>query len=111
MSKLLNQGAWSTTVSIFCVGGMIGGLLSGQVADVFGRRGGMLLNNIFAFVGAALLGCSKVVDAWPILVLGRLVIGFNCGEICNNHHKCNWKTGLSQLFPLIARFFPNETFP
>ena len=51
---------WSIAVSIFCVGGMVGGLISGFVADRFGRRGGMLFNNAFALVAAALLGFSKV---------------------------------------------------
>ena len=37
------------------------------------------MNNFFALVAAALLGLAKMTDLWYLLVLGRLVIGFNCG--------------------------------
>jgi SP family facilitated glucose transporter-like MFS transporter 1 len=74
--------AWSVTVAIFAVGGMIGGLLSGWLADTWGRKGGMLLNNIVALIAAALMGSAKYAGAYPLLIAGRLVIGFNSG-MCN----------------------------
>ncbi|CAI4226279.1 unnamed protein product [Auanema sp. JU1783] len=71
--------AWSVAVAIFAVGGMAGGLLSGWLADKVGRKGGLLYNNLFAFIAAALMGLSKSVGAYPMIILGRLFIGFNCG--------------------------------
>jgi len=59
---------------------MAGGLASGWLADTMGRKGGMLLNNVFALLGAALLGSAKYFDMYYLLILGRIVIGFNCGE-------------------------------
>lgn len=85
----------SVAVSVFAVGGMAGGLLSGWLADKViitfnhvnektqhfqvGRKGGLLYNNIFAFIAAALMGLAKSVGAYPLIILGRLFIGFNCG--------------------------------
>lgn len=43
------------------------------------RKGGLLLNNVFAFIAAALMGFSKVVGTYWLLILGRFVIGFNAG--------------------------------
>ncbi|XP_028162122.1 solute carrier family 2, facilitated glucose transporter member 1-like [Ostrinia furnacalis] len=70
---------WSIAVSIYCVGGMIGGLLTGFVADRFGRKRGLLLNNIFVFIGAALEGSAKAANSAEMLIVGRLVIGVNNG--------------------------------
>lgn len=79
LSKERVDFIWSVAVSIFCVGGMVGGLISGFVADRFGRRGGMLINNFFALVAAALLGFSKLSGSYYLVILGRLVVGFNSG--------------------------------
>ncbi|EFO99132.1 hypothetical protein GCK72_008039 [Caenorhabditis remanei] len=71
--------AWSVAVSVFAVGGMAGGLLSGWLADKVGRRGALFYNNILALAAAALMGLAKSVGAYPMIILGRLIIGFNCG--------------------------------
>ncbi|KAK6039681.1 transporter, major facilitator family protein, partial [Cooperia oncophora] len=67
---------------MFAVGGMFGGLISGWLADKVGRRGGLLYNNLLAFVAAALMGLAKPGGAYPMIVLGRLFIGFYCGLTC-----------------------------
>lgn len=73
---------WSVAVSMFAVGGMFGGLISGWIADKVGRRGGLLYNNLFAFVAAAMMGLAKPIGVYPLIVLGRLIIGFYCGLTC-----------------------------
>ncbi|KPJ05347.1 Solute carrier family 2, facilitated glucose transporter member 3 [Papilio xuthus] len=70
---------YSVTVSIYCVGGMIGGILTGFIADRFGRKLGLLLNNGLVFLGAAFEGCSKVANSAELLIIGRLLIGINSG--------------------------------
>lgn len=71
--------AWSVSVGIFAIGGMIGGLLSGTLADKMGRKGALLFNNIFAFLAAAFMSLAKYTDYYYLFPLGRLVIGFSCG--------------------------------
>ncbi|XP_045508952.1 solute carrier family 2, facilitated glucose transporter member 1-like isoform X1 [Colias croceus] len=70
---------WSITVAIYCVGGMIGGVITGFVADRFGRKGGLLWNNILVFIATALEGLSKLAQSSEMLIVGRLVIGINNG--------------------------------
>ena len=51
---------FSIIVSIYCIGGMIGGLMTAFAAEKFGRKGGLLFNNVFAVIAACLMGFSKV---------------------------------------------------
>ena len=53
---------WAVAVSIFCFGGMIGGLSTGFVAEKFGRKGGLLVSNALVVLSAALQGKSKSID-------------------------------------------------
>lgn len=70
---------YSIFVSIFCVGGMMGGLLTAFVAERFGRKGGLLLNNVFVFFAALFMGCSKVARSYEMLIIGRFFVGINSG--------------------------------
>nr|XP_054768427.1 solute carrier family 2, facilitated glucose transporter member 1-like [Lytechinus pictus] len=70
---------WSTAVAIFAVGGMVGSLSAGFFANYLGRKKSMLANNLIAFVGAALMGFSQMAASYEMLIIGRLIIGINCG--------------------------------
>ncbi|XP_046435446.1 glucose transporter type 1 isoform X2 [Neodiprion pinetum] len=70
---------YSVAVSIFAIGGMLGGFSGGMIANRFGRKGGLLLNNVLGIVGACLMGCTKIANSYEILFLGRFIIGVNCG--------------------------------
>lgn len=70
----------SIAVSIFAIGGMLGGFSGGWMANRFGRKGGLLLNNVLGIAGACLMGFTKISHSYEILFLGRFIIGLNCGK-------------------------------
>ncbi|KAG7480894.1 hypothetical protein MATL_G00061130 [Megalops atlanticus] len=70
---------WSTIVSIFTLGGLIGSSVGGTLAIKFGRKGALLVNNIFAFLAALFLGLSHPTGLFELLILGRLLSGINAG--------------------------------
>lgn len=79
MTKAEVTAVWSLVVSIFCVGGMIGGSSVGLISSRLGRKGGLLLNNVLMIVGGGLMLCSKYADSYEMLIAGRFFIGVNAG--------------------------------
>ncbi|KAG1661111.1 Glucose transporter type 1 [Nymphon striatum] len=69
----------SVVVSIFAIGGMIGGFTGGFIANKFGRKRGLMLNQFAGIVGAVLMGFSKHSRSFEMLIIGRFFIGYNCG--------------------------------
>lgn len=70
---------FSVIVAIFGVGGCIGGISNGFLADKFGRKTCLLFNNILAIIGALLMGLSKAAGSYEMIIIGRFFIGLNCG--------------------------------
>nr|CAH7753756.1 unnamed protein product [Callosobruchus chinensis] len=70
---------YSIAVSIFAIGGMLGGFGGGMVANKFGRKGGLLLNNVLGIGGGVLMWCTKLAHSYEMLFFGRFIIGVNCG--------------------------------
>ena len=44
------------------------------------RKGGPQFNNIIGILGAAAMGFAKFSESYELLILGRFLIGVNCGE-------------------------------
>ncbi|KAI8126004.1 Glucose transporter type 1 [Lucilia cuprina] len=81
ISEEFIQQLYSVAVSIFAImtGGMLGGFSGGWMANRFGRKGGLLLNNVLGITGGCLMGFTKVSHSYEMLFLGRFIIGVNCG--------------------------------
>ncbi|XP_006873158.1 PREDICTED: solute carrier family 2, facilitated glucose transporter member 7 [Chrysochloris asiatica] len=70
---------WSCTVSMFPLGGLLGSLIVGLLVDKCGRKGTLLINNVFAIVPAILMGVSKVAKAFELIIFSRVVLGICAG--------------------------------
>lgn len=79
ITEILRDLIWSLTVSIFAVGGMIGGIVAPMVANWCGRKTGLVLNNTVAVLGVTLMSSSKLSESIECLIIGRFFIGLNCG--------------------------------
>ncbi|KAH7669974.1 sugar transporter, partial [Aphelenchoides avenae] len=66
-------------MGMFFVGGMLGSLLSGWLADQMGRKGALLFTNLFMLMAAVLATSAKYVGVYYLLAIGRLFVGFGCG--------------------------------
>ncbi|GMH07771.1 hypothetical protein Nepgr_009611 [Nepenthes gracilis] len=72
----LTLAEYSVFGSILTVGAMVGAIISGKIADFFGRRGTMAFSELFCLSGWLAVAFSKV--AW-LLDIGRFSIGFGIG--------------------------------
>ncbi|XP_017307572.1 solute carrier family 2, facilitated glucose transporter member 11b isoform X2 [Ictalurus punctatus] len=70
---------WSSIVSIFTIGGLVGASIGASLAVHFGRKGTLLINNSFALLAAVLMGLSSLTAAFELLIAGRFISGINAG--------------------------------
>ncbi|XP_066545627.1 solute carrier family 2, facilitated glucose transporter member 11b isoform X2 [Amia ocellicauda] len=79
MSEELLTLFWSSIVSIFTLGGFIGASIGGALAIRVGRKGSLLVNNVFALLASLLMGLSYPTGVFELLIIGRFLIGLNAG--------------------------------
>ncbi|XP_051922856.1 solute carrier family 2, facilitated glucose transporter member 11b isoform X1 [Hippocampus zosterae] len=70
---------WTTIVSVFTLGGLIGVSIGGTLSLKMGRKGTLLVNNILAMTAALTMGLSYPTGIFELIILGRLLIGINSG--------------------------------
>nr|XP_054769179.1 solute carrier family 2, facilitated glucose transporter member 1-like [Lytechinus pictus] len=70
---------WSTTVSVWCIGGALGALVGGYLSDGLGRKGALLMINVFSLVAAVLFGFAEIANSYEMVIIGRLIHGFYVG--------------------------------
>uniref|UniRef100_A0A4W6C0V5 Solute carrier family 2, facilitated glucose transporter member 5 n=1 Tax=Lates calcarifer TaxID=8187 RepID=A0A4W6C0V5_LATCA len=78
---------WSFTVSIFCIGGLLGSLVAGPLISKYGRlvKQCLLLNNFVAIFGALLMLLSQKATSFEMIMVGRLLYGINSGVSLSAH--------------------------
>ncbi|XP_073334507.1 solute carrier family 2 member 11, like [Pagrus major] len=76
---------WSITVSIFCLGGLLGSLVAGPLITKFGRKRCLLVNNLLAIIGAVLMLFSQTAMSFEMIMVGRLVYGISSGVSLSAH--------------------------
>ncbi|NWW36924.1 GTR11 protein, partial [Panurus biarmicus] len=76
---------WSLIVSIYSIGGLLGSSAAGYLSVRFGRKKALLLANIPALLGAALMGFSRLCGSFEMIIAGRFFSGV-CGGLALNVH-------------------------
>ncbi len=70
---------WAWIVSVFCLGGLVGGMSVGVMASSLGRKWSILASNIFVILGALFMGIIKASGSYVLLIVGRFFIGVASG--------------------------------
>jgi len=70
---------WSFVVSIFLIGGCVGALMGGPIANEFGRKKGLLINISLNVVGSVFFGTCTLAQSVELLLVGRFIVGLAAG--------------------------------
>ncbi|KAE9552919.1 hypothetical protein FO519_003861 [Halicephalobus sp. NKZ332] len=70
---------WSSSVSVFAIGAMIGSMISGFLADKLGWKGCLCFNNLFGILGSVLMFIAPFTIHYYLFHMGRWIIGLNAG--------------------------------
>ncbi|XP_075293197.1 solute carrier family 2, facilitated glucose transporter member 5 isoform X2 [Opisthocomus hoazin] len=74
---------WSLTVSMYPLGGFFGSLMVWPLANNCGRKGALLINNVFSITAAILLGTSELAKSFEVIIFSRIIVGIYAGVASN----------------------------
>ncbi|NXF78266.1 GTR5 protein, partial [Sclerurus mexicanus] len=74
---------WSLTVSMFPLGGFFGSLMVWPLVNNCGRKGTLLINNLFSIAAAILMGTSETAKTFEVIILSRAIMGIYAGLASN----------------------------
>ncbi|KAG0360596.1 hypothetical protein BGZ54_009462 [Gamsiella multidivaricata] len=75
----MSNSEWSVLVATLTLGGLLGAMLVGsRLADRFGRRNALMINNASLLVGSVVIGCASTYTG---MLVGRFLIGVGCGAV------------------------------
>ncbi|XP_077998774.1 solute carrier family 2, facilitated glucose transporter member 3-like [Glandiceps talaboti] len=70
---------YAVTVSLYTVGGALGAMAAAPMGEILGRKGGLLLNNVFTISAGLMFAFCQMADNFELLIMGRIIIGFSAG--------------------------------
>ncbi|KAL0268396.1 UNVERIFIED_CONTAM: hypothetical protein PYX00_010357 [Menopon gallinae] len=79
LSPIALEALWSSIVSIFVIGGVIGSFAGSASADRWGRKGSIIMTDILGLVASLCFILSKEVSSVEALLIGRFIIGLSSG--------------------------------
>ncbi|KGL96940.1 Solute carrier family 2, facilitated glucose transporter member 5, partial [Charadrius vociferus] len=74
---------WSLTVSMYPLGGLFGSLMVWPLVNNCGRKGTLLINNLFSITAAILMGTSELAKTFEVIILSRVIMGIYAGLASN----------------------------
>eukprot|EP00055_Hartaetosiga_balthica_P000726 m.137325 g.137325 ORF g.137325 m.137325 type:complete len:508 (+) comp11546_c0_seq1:70-1593(+) len=74
--KNITTVQWSTAVSMFAIGGCVGGLGSGPVVSLLGLRWAFAINNVIFIAASLMMAFSTHIE---LFTAGRFVVGIGSG--------------------------------
>ncbi|NXC30027.1 GTR5 protein, partial [Campylorhamphus procurvoides] len=83
MSSGFQTLLWSLTVSMFPLGGFFGSLMVWPLVNNCGRKGTLLINNLFSIAAAILMGTSEIAKTFEVIILSRAIMGIYAGLASN----------------------------
>uniref|UniRef100_H9GA85 Solute carrier family 2, facilitated glucose transporter member 5 n=1 Tax=Anolis carolinensis TaxID=28377 RepID=H9GA85_ANOCA len=95
---------WSSVVSIFAFGGLLGSIASGYLATKYGKKRCLLGNNLAVLAASLLLASSRWAASFELILAGRFLCGFCTGLAVPLHPQY-----LGEVSPKSLRGFANAT--
>ncbi|KAJ2333978.1 Bifunctional purine biosynthesis protein PurH, partial [Coemansia sp. RSA 2681] len=99
---MFSDNSWSVAIGTLSVGGLIGAMSSGAIADRIGRRNSLVINNGFFLAGSVWMATATTAVHFT---LGRLVMGIGCGVASNVAN-----TYVAEISPIGWRGFYGSFF-
>jgi sugar porter (SP) family MFS transporter len=98
----MTEFQWTVAVSIFPIGGLIGGLIFGYIADMLGRKQSIHFTNFLLVIGSAL---TCLFSNYYLFVVGRFLCGVSAAGIT-----IVAPMYLQEISPTYLRGFIGNTF-
>ncbi|KAG2224410.1 hypothetical protein INT45_002949 [Circinella minor] len=74
----MNDFVWGIATGMFALGGLVGGIIAGHLAEYTGRRDTMFIINSTFFIGAILMGPATTS---VMFIIGRIFVGIGSGSM------------------------------
>ncbi|XP_063769070.1 solute carrier family 2, facilitated glucose transporter member 9-like [Pseudophryne corroboree] len=97
---------WSTVVSVFSIGGLLGSSVAGYLTRKFGKRRSHIFTHLLGVTASLFLGLSKIVGSHEMILVGRFLYGITLGLSINIYIQY-----LGEIAPRKLKGFTSTTAP